>query len=131
MYIEFLRGMPIRVPDMVMPLLAGHYQDGRHAFLGFACTDGESNARDMTEGMRAEDFNAHGSDDKFTITDKIQLIVLRYPPESYETSKATADDPEDSLDATGPFGWRYSRVLSRVEQFRGSEKGILCKIPEQ
>lgn len=121
LWVTFPYGTAVRIPDTLVPLLAGRYPDGRKAFVAQAFGSDQKviSCCTVAEGMKAEQLRLRRwRRKKLVIPDSIQICVLRYAQETYSRlwgSDEFLNGMDDGLDATGPFSWKFEEHLSRID----------------
>lgn len=120
--IEFPRGVPIRLPEYAVPILAGHKQDGDRLFLARAFP--LYKPLGVSEGTKVEELRyQHGGN--MVAATSIELHVLRYAADKYPRrfgpDEFMAGDDNAGLDAAGPYSWKFVRYVSKVEDVPESD----------
>lgn len=123
--IRFDTGNAVKLPNSLVPILAGHFQDGRTAYLARANHVGEGfpSYCCICENMKPEDLRVWDPlDKKFRIPSAVNVFVLRYEPEVYtdEYGEVINTDKAELMDKTGPYGWSVERELPRISEVFGS-----------
>lgn len=126
--IKFPRGVPIRLPEYAVPILAGHKQDGDRPFLArahwLALSPYSYNHYSVSKGTKVEELRFPDGWKMFAPT-SIVLHDLRYAADKYPRRSGPdefmAGDDNAGLDAAGPYSWKFVRYVSKVEDVPESD----------
>lgn len=110
--VEIPDGSPMNLPSTMVPILAGHLQDGREAFICEIFSKNDNiEYRAVAKETRPRELSLyHSGRRRWTVIDRINVFVLKYPPNTYQEILEHAkprDNRYGDIDKTGVYGWTF------------------------
>lgn len=117
-WIEFVGETPVRIPNMIIPILAGRREGGQMAFLAMA-TLPERNIGycAITEGMTPKGFAIIDDDGSTVVPTSIQLFALRHPPDTYPNLSLIKCGFDGASISRGYFNGFAAEITEIVEEY--------------
>lgn len=115
--VRVTRGEGVVIPKNVIPIVAGYLADGRRVFLPIYSRGLVTESNSIERNCMDEEDGQSSQSDSYSRA-PVGIFCLRYAPDTYPRLFGPDDfmcGEGAGIDATGPYSWRFTRDLPRIE----------------